>query len=261
MRRLWTCLFLACGPLLWADSPSPRFSAAFQTSYSGAYQDLYRDQVERVRLLIRQAQLEVSTRLGLLQYQEGFRYPLTVRFADNTPPNAENTLAYVHMVSANGSVGQEMVVNLSVFAEHSTDFDMVFYHEMTHAVLNDALELQDLMNVPHWVQEGLAVYVAGNGEAIVSQVAKHFRKSTVKNFVLDLDQTHGYMIYPQGYLVFKYLNDTYSVNAVEAFVRDLTQGKNAVAAIEDSANVPYDTFKQQLQEYSIDAYKNDALPD
>jgi len=226
MRRLLAGLLLASVSPGWADAPSPRFSAAFQTTYNGNYQDLYRDQVERVRLLIRQAQLEVSARLGLLQYQEGFRYPLTVRFADTAPPNVENALAYVHMVRTSEGYGQEMVVNLSVFAEHTTDFDTVFYHEMTHAVLDDALELRDLAKVPSWTQEGVAVYVAGNGDAIVSGVAKHFRKSHVQQLIQDLDQIHGYMIYPQGYLVFKYLHDKYSVNAVEAFVRDLTQGKN-----------------------------------
>jgi len=259
LRRL-SCLLLVSSTLLWADSP-PRFSAAFQTSYDGAYQDLYRDQVERVRLLIRQAQLEVSARLGLLQYREGFRYPLTVRFADSAPPGVENALAYVHMVQTSGGVGQEMVVNLSVFSAHATDFDTVFYHEMTHAVLDDALELKDLANVPRWVQEGLAVYVAGNGDTIVAEVAGRIRKSQAKELIQDLDQIHTYQIYPQGYLAFKYLNDKYSVNAVEAFVRDLTQGQSTMAAIEDSTSVSYATFKQQLQEYSLDIYKENARPD
>jgi len=260
MRRFLVCLFLVFSTTLWADS-QPRFSAAFQTSYDGAYQDLYRDQVERVRLLIRQAQLEVSARLGLLQYREGFRYPLTVRFADSAPAGVENALAYVHMVQTSEGLGQEMVVNLSEFAAHSTDFDTVFYHEMTHAVLNDALELKDLTEVPHWVQEGLAVYVAGNGDKIVSDVAGHYRKYQAKELIHDLDQIHSYLIYPQGYLAFKYLNDKYSVNAVEAFVRELTQGKSTATAIEDSTGVSYDTFKQQLQDYSLDIYKENARPD
>lgn len=259
LHRL-TCLLLAASTMLWAE-PSPRFSAAFQTSYDGAYQDLYRDQVERVRLLIRQAQLEVSARLGLLQYREGFRYPLTVRFADSAPAGVENALAYVQMVQTSTGYGQEMVVNLSEFASHATDFDTVFYHEMTHAVLDDALELKDLANVPHWVQEGLAVYVAGNGDTIVAEAAHHVRRSHAKDLIQDIDQIQSYQIYPQGYLAFKYLNDKYSVNAMEAFVRDLIQGKSARDAIEDSTGVSYDTFKQQLQEYSLDIYKENALPD
>ena len=35
------------------------------------------------------------------------------------------------------------------------DFDMVFYHEMTHVVMNDAVGGEASVKIPHWAQEGL----------------------------------------------------------------------------------------------------------
>src|SRR6266446_2267346 len=64
-------LLFTFSPCAWA-----RYQAALVKDYTGRHQDEYITQLDRVRLLARQAQVEVSARLGLIQYREGFEYPL-----------------------------------------------------------------------------------------------------------------------------------------------------------------------------------------
>lgn len=237
----------------------PRFEASFQTTYIGTHPDLFTQQQDRVRLLLHQAQLEISSQLGLLGYREGFRCPLTVRFDDTPRSGVEHALAYVQMVPTARGVGQELTINLDVMATSPIDFDKVFYHEMTHAVLNDSVILVYQKPLPSWVQEGLAVYIAGDGDERVRYVAQHVRKSQAHLLVRDL--TVPVLDYPRDYLAFKYMVMKQSINTLQAFVRDLTQGKTPEEAVEDSTGLSWDAYRQALQAFSLAEYEDNARPD
>jgi hypothetical protein len=239
--------------------PAPRFTASFQTSYDGRHADLYAQDVDRVRLLLRQAQLEISSQLGLLQYQEGFRCPLTVRFDDAPAAGVEFALAYVQPVPTVHGFGQELVVNLDVMAQHPGDFDRIFYHEMTHAILNDAVSSVYNRALPSWVQEGLAVYISGEGPDRVRALARHYRKSQVKAAVHDLQEP--ILDYARDYMAFKTMVDKQNINTLQTFVRDLTQGKLPEEAVEDSTGQSWDAFRQLVKDHTLEVYQTEALPD
>jgi hypothetical protein len=88
-------LLLAASPCAWA-----RYEAALVKDYTGRHQEEFVTQFDRVRLLARQAQVEASARLGLVQYHEGFTYPLLIRFEDGAPAGIENSLAYVRLLES-----------------------------------------------------------------------------------------------------------------------------------------------------------------
>src|SRR5882724_7851594 len=173
LRPLIIC-FVLC-PCAWA-----RYQAALVKDYTGRHQDEYIAQYDRVRLLARQAQVEVSARLGLIQYREGFEYPLFIRFVDGAPPGAESALAYVQLMQNNGAFAQQLVINLDATAASPMDFDKIFYHEMTHVVMNDAVGGEASEKIPHWVQEGLAQYVSEEGPDRVKEAAQQFKRSQVQ---------------------------------------------------------------------------------
>ena len=248
--------FISPAPCM-ADEP--RHAATFQTDYQGPYRDLFAQQAERIRLLVQQAQLEISSRLGLFQYREGFRLPLSVRFADVTQPGVEHALAYVHFTQSSSGLAQEMIVNLSVCAQNPADFDSIFYHEMTHAVILDALDPQKALAIPRWVHEGLAEYISGEGPARVRWIAQHFNRATVGQAVHSIDSPG--VDYAHAYLAIQYLEDKYSVNAVQGLVRDLIQGKNTQDAIEDVTGESYEEFRKHLQEYTLAVYQKEARSD
>ena len=242
-----------------AQEPTTRFPAALQATYTGSHPDLYAQEQDRVRILIRQAQLEISSQLGLLQYQEGFRCPLTVRFDDAPVQGLEHALAYVRPISTSRGFAQELVINLDVMAHAGNDFDQIFYHEMTHAVLNDAVISAYGRALPSWVQEGLAVYISGEGSERIRTLAQRYRKSQVKAAVRDLDAP--VLDYARDYAAFKYILDKHGINSLQAFVRNLVDGKSPNEAVEDATGLGWDAFKGRVADYTLDLYQAQARPD
>jgi len=246
----------ALSPCVWA-----RYQAALVKDYAGRHQEEYITQFDRVRLLVRQAQVEVSARLGLIQYKEGFQYPLLIRFDDGAPPGVEHALAYVQLMQNNGSFAQQLVVNLDATAVNPMDFDKIFYHEMTHAVLNDVVGGEASGKIPHWVQEGLAQYISEEGKDRVIEEAQSVKKSQAHFLLADLEGPYTARAYPQYYLAIEYLNEKHTVNAVQALVRNLILGKSTVDAVEDSTGLPWAKFQDEVREYSLKVFQDKARPD
>jgi hypothetical protein len=261
MSRIFLALvgsLLLCGASLRADS---RYTPTMDTNYHGTHPDLFAQQNDRVRLLVRQAQVEISSQLGLIQYQDGFYWPFSVRFDDTPARGVEHAIAYVMLVpSEHGGVAQQLVVNLDVWPSEGMDFDKVFYHEMTHAVLNDAIVTRTQKLLPSWVQEGLAVYIAGDGEWWVSRTAKMVHVSQIGYLIHDLRMERRSPDYAEDYLAFQLMKEKYSINALQAFVRELTEGKDPETAVEDSTGVSWDKFTKDLAEYQRRVYTPLALP-
>jgi hypothetical protein len=243
------------------DPATARIAATLTQEYHGAHQSEFTSQFDRVRLLVRQAQLEVSSRLGLIQYQEGFQYPMTIRFDDGAPEGVESALAYVQLQQSDKDFQQQLVINLDALTAHPMDFDTVFYHEMTHAVMNDAVGGEAAIKIPHWVQEGLAVYVSGEGDQRVKFLASHVHKSQASALLYPLGGPVYANAYPQYYLAIKYLLDTYSVNAVQGLVRDLIAGKSITDSIYDCTGLSWDAYQKNVHDYSLQKFKESAVPD
>ncbi len=241
-------------------TPSHRPASLSQT-YSGTHQTEFLIDYDRVRILVPLAQLEVSARLGLIQYREGFQYPIQIRFQDGLPPGLENALAYVQLKSSITGFVQELVINLDELIAHPMDFDTVFYHEMTHAVMNDAVGGEASLRIPHWLQEGLAIYVSGEGDARVKAAAEVLYKSQAPSLAFDLDGPVRGAAYPQYYLAVKYILDKYSINAVQGIARELIEGKTLEFAIQDNMALSPDQYKKEVQQYSLRIFKDIAKPD
>jgi len=263
-RSLLFLLLLSCSfaPLFFSSPAWARYQAELVSEYDGNHKDDFTAYFDRVRLLVNQAQLEDSVRLGLLQYHEGFEYPLVIHFQDGSPAGAEYALAYVQLLQTPYGFAQELVVNLdAISAGPKQDFDKIFYHEMTHAVLNDVVGGEASTKIPHWLQEGLAQYVSGEGDDRVTQAAQQYKKSQVQALLCDLNGAYTGNAYPQYYLAIKSLEDKHSVNAVQALVRELIEGKSVTDAVEDSTGMTWEKFQEEVREYSLNVLKDKAKPD
>ena len=243
------------------SSALARYPAALVKEYSGRHQEEFIVQFDRVRLLVRQAAVEASARLGLLQYREGFECPLIIRFDDGAPEGVEHALAYVRLAQNGRQFSQELVVNMDATAGTPLEFDKIFYHEMTHAVLNDAIGGEASLKIPHWVQEGLAQYVSEEGKDRVSQAAQSYRKSQVKALLWDLDGPYSAIAYPQYYLAIEYLHEKHSVNAVQALVSNLILGKSVVDTVEENTGLSWVRFQDEVRAYSLAVLQEKAKPD
>ena len=265
MRRpylsFWLLLPCSLAPVLLCCPAWARYEAALVKDYAGRHQEEFVTQFDRVRLLARQAQLEASARLGLMQYRQGFTNPLIIRFEEGAPSGIENALAYVRLLQSRAGFAQELVVNLDATAVSPVDFDTIFYHEMTHAVMNDAVGGEASAKIPHWVQEGLAQYVSGEGKSRVTQAAQGFKKSQVQALLYDLDGPYTGNAYPQYYLAIECLYEKHTVNAVQALVRDLILGKSVIEAIEDNTGLGWVKFQDEVRDYSLKVLQDKARPD
>jgi hypothetical protein len=243
-----------------AEEPA-RQAAVIDQDYQGKHPGEYAAQFDRVRLLVHQAQLEASSRLGLLQYREGFQFPITILFEDDAPLGLESSLAFVRFSKSAGHFEQQLVVNISELIAHPMDFDTVFYHEMTHAVLNDAAGGEATLKIPRWLQEGLAQYVSGEGDNRVELAAVSLHKSQAERLVFPLEgPTYG-NAYPQYYLAIKYLVEKHSVNAVQGLVREIIEGKSTQDAIRDLTGLTWEQYTRNVAHYSLSTFRDIALPD
>lgn len=250
-------LAIFCADAANADPSAERYPATLASDYHGRHPDEFAQQFDRVRLLVKQAQLEVSSRLGLIQYREGFQFPLAVRFEDGAPAGLESALAFVRLgQTTQGQFVQELVINLELLTQHPMDFDTVFYHEMTHAVLNDAVGGEATQRLPHWVQEGLAEYTSGEGEGRVKSAAAATAWQALPSLIWPLAGPYAGTAYPQYYLDVKYILDKGSINALQGFVRDLIAGQGPEDALRDTLGEDAASFEKGLQDYSLKAFQN-----
>jgi hypothetical protein len=265
------------GLALPAKAENQRHQATLMSDYQGVYQADFTAQFDRVRLLTQQAQLEISSRLGLIQYREGFQYPIVIRFQDGAPPGLENSLAYVSLmqvetqqnpaaataVSPAGTrvFKQELVVNLAEMARHSMEFDTVFYHEMTHAVMNDVVGGEAVVRIPRWLQEGLAMYISGEGDGRVKAAAEKLKRSQTIQLLHPLYGMPTAKAYPQYYLAVKYILDRHTINALQALVRNLVQGRDFELALQDAMGLGSTEFQRQVHAYSKTTFEGIAIPD
>lgn len=238
-----------------------RQPATLIREYKGAYPDQFNAQYDQIRLWVRQAQLEVSSQLGLLQYQEGFRYPLEIRFEDGAPAHAEHTLAYVGLGRNKDEFFQVLVINIAACAKNAIGLQSVFFHEMTHAVMNDAVGGQSAARLPRWLHEGLAQFIAGDGEMRLKELTKTYRKAYFLNFGFDLDSPEASFAYPEYYLGVKYIHEKRGITALQTLVRNLIAGQPYHRALQDALNQDPAAFKQSVREYSQRYFNDRALPD
>lgn len=251
---------LAVTVLVGVPARAVRHEAVLQDSYQGTRPADYTHIRDRVERLVKQAQLDVSVALGLIQYKEGFQYPLHIRFEDAPPAGQglENTLAYVQLGRMNEDFAQQLVIHLAELSGSAgpswVDAERVFYHEMTHVVLNDAVGGDASLRLPLWVQEGYAQFVAKEGESRLREAGAAFRKQDIREMRFDVRRPYRPLAYPQYYLAIRYLNDKHSINAVQALIRHLIEGRPLEEAVRESAGLSFDAFLANVNRYTQDTF-------
>ena len=79
-------LFLSISVLApFQEAGAARQEAVISQTYRGSHPETHAAFYDQVRLWVQQAPLEISSQLGLILYQSGFHYPMTIRFDDGAP--------------------------------------------------------------------------------------------------------------------------------------------------------------------------------
>jgi hypothetical protein len=113
--------------------------------------------------------IDMAVRLGL-NFQDGWHYPLTIRFVDGMAYGSENILASVELASDEINGAQQFLnINLTAYAKENFNFKSVFAHELVHAMLTDEIGPDASYSLPVWFHEGIAVYGAEGGGRDISK--------------------------------------------------------------------------------------------
>src|SRR4051812_16419081 len=104
-------LGLAAAPLH-AETAANGYAPKVTNKYAGGFPDDFPVELQTVQSLLSPIKLDVSSKLGLLQYQETFQHPVSLRFDDGAPAISENPFFYIQPGPADKPFSQELVVNV-----------------------------------------------------------------------------------------------------------------------------------------------------
>lgn len=217
-------------------------------NYSGAYPQTFQKLKWQVPILMRQTMINLSVKLGM-NYQEGWQYPIQIRFLDGAPGGAENILAFVQIgTTGDGQFVQQLGINLAAYEKEEFNFEKTFAHELVHAMLNDAIGGEAAVVFPVWLHEGLAVYGAGQGEAVVKAYTYQFSGYAEGKLINGLEGPHGALDYAEDYLALKYMYEKHGPNSLHNFVREVIYRKGDVpGAIQYTCFESWDKFQENAR--------------
>ncbi len=211
--------------------------------------------MNEVPILMRQTLIDIAGKTGL-NFQDGWSFPMTVGFTDEVPWGSESVLAYVQLMRTPAGMEQELRINLKAYGDRNFDFEKVFAHELTHAMLNDALAGTASTVMPVWFHEGLAVYAAGQGEQMLRSYVYANSGFAAERLLNGLDGPHGALDYAEDYLAFEYIHSRYGINGVHAFVREVINRKGDIlTALDYSLHESWEDFNAHIKEFGREKIK------
>jgi hypothetical protein len=242
-------LFVFSQPPLFSDETT-RVPYELNESYQGVHQASFQKLRWEVPSLVRQTMIDLSVRLGL-DFNEGWRYPLTIGFIDGAPFGVENILAYVQLSSNETGIIQTLNINLEAYDRESFDFKKVFAHEMVHAMLNDQLGAEAAMVFPVWLHEGLAVYGSNQGESMVLSYVSQLGGSAERRILTGLEGSHGGYDYAEDYLALKYLVSKHGQNCLHNFLKEVVRRQGDIpGALKYTCFETWDDFQKNAMVFS-----------
>jgi hypothetical protein len=277
MKQSW--ILLACitsGPALLAIA-GPRPPAVISMDYAGNRRLDFPPLADRVRLRVTEAPTRIATRIGLVQYQAGFQYPLTVRFVDKIrladdefePRDLGNAPALLRFLpDKEGAYRQDLYLNPNVYFERPEIFDRILDRQLTFVVINEAMGPESL-NLPSWIRQGLATYVVGNGDELVGRAVQQELEQAradygktlpqgtrikPRRFLQDLEGEFTSQSQSQYFLAIRYIELQNGTSGLQNFVRYLVEGKSVNDALTYSISMDLDTFKQNVRTYSLQVF-------
>ncbi len=231
-------------------------SAVISDRYSGGFQYVFPQELDLVRSYASTLQPEIAAQLGLPN-SRGFEHPVLVRFTDGAPALSENPYFYVVAKSSGTAFVQEIVGNVDAFARRSRkpdpgfrDFQGGFRYALAKAMLND-LAAGKGDTTPLWFQEGVAVYAAGNGDALLrSVVHEALEEHEDEGFEGELDSPGPFLSHrdlAQYYLAVNYIA---SLGSLRSFVSHIVSGDSELDATIHTFGFDWPTLQAKIRVYS-----------
>ncbi len=243
-------------------------SIRFQESYAGIHQAEFSDLLSQVKTILPAALAYITGQWGL---PNTLHSPLTVTITDVPSANAGRPLAaYVRSVRYGNELRQVLVVDLQHHLLYpGENIDNLLYHEMAHAILQDAVAGPTAAGIPQWFNEGLAQSVTTEGRDRTADDYKQWGHSDARAVICDLNGNvdafyHGeynFGCYTQYYLAVQRLIVLGGKDTVVKIIAALHAGAPLPEVVQQVASLDWVGLQSDIQQYTRDIFAgNKPIP-
>lgn len=151
--------------------------------------------------------------------------------------------------------------HIDIFAEYflsgDSDLEVVLRHELVHAVMRARMGGAKYQALPHWVREGLAVHIAGEGR-------HHLRRTLLAREDVDalmtglMGRQRSLVMYPYAWLAVEYLRLEGGPDAVCVFARGLMDGRHPRALTRELTGKRWKPFLGALRGHARKRIEEEA---
>jgi hypothetical protein len=256
-----TCIvLLLMGLMGGVCSPLPADEAApihYVESYAGPHVNEFNDVLGQVKSIVPAALAYITGQWGL---PNTLHYPMIVRVID-APSNIPGrpVAAYVRSFTTAGDLRQELGVDLQHHILYpGENLENVLYHEMAHAVLQDAVTSPSAAGIPQWFNEGLAQSVTTEGHDRTQEDFKHYGHTDSPAILCDLNGNidafyHGeynFGCYTQFYLAVQRLLARGGKDTLPKVITGLHNGIPLPVLIGQVTPLDWPAFQRDVEQYT-----------
>ena len=237
----------------------------FEESYAGSHSAEFAQLLDQVKVIVPGALAYIT---GQWNLPNTLHYPLIV-IVTETPPNlpAGAAAAYVRSVTAGGALRQTLIVDLGYHLLYPAEnLDDLLYHEMAHAVLQDAVTSPNAAGISQWFNEGLAQSITREGHDRTAEDFKRFGHSDARAISCDLNGHvdtfyHGeynFGCYTYFYLTVQRLIQRGGKDTVVKMIAGLHDGRPLPDLIAQLTRLDWPAFQQDAEQYARDVFAGNA---
>jgi len=243
-------------------------SIHFSESYAGAHPVEFADLLGKAKMIVPDALAYIT---GQWNLPNTLHSPLIVIVTDN-PPNipAGASAAYVRSVIVGGTLRQTLILDLLHYRTYPTEnLEQLVYHEMAHAVLQDAVVSPSSVGIPQWFNEGLAQSVTSEGHDRTAEDFKRYGHSDASAILCDLNGQvdtfyHGeynFGCYTEFYLAVQRLIALGGKDTLVTIFAGLHNGVPLPQLVAQTTHLDWAAFQQDIHHYTQDVFSgNQPIP-
>jgi hypothetical protein len=244
----------------------------FVEGYAGPHRAEFTDLLGQVQAIVPSALAYIT---GQWNLPNTLHHPLIVLITDN-PADIPKDMptrpvsAYVRAVTSGDVLRQELIVDLQHHLMYPGEkLDDILYHEMAHAVLQDAVTGPAAAGIPQWFNEGLAQSVTTEGHDRTVEDYKQYGHSDAHAVLCDLNGHvdtfyHGeynFGCYTQYYLAVQRLVSLGGKDTVVKAITGLHNGTPLPLIIGQVTGLDWPTFQDNIRQYTQDVFAgNKPIP-
>lgn len=247
----------SCRPVAADDAVSIQFVEA----YAGAHPTEFNDLMGQAKSLVPSALAYITDQWGL---PNTLHYPLIVRVVDaGSKIPGRPVAAYVRSYRYGDELRQELDVELEHHLMYPGEkIDDILYHEMAHAVLQDAVTSPTAAGIPQWFNEGLAQSVTTEGHDRTLQDFNRYGHTDAHAVLCDLNGNvdvfyHGeynFGCYTQFYLAVQRFLQKGGKDALAKTIAGLRNGTPLPQLIGQVTPLDWPAFQRDVEQYTRDVF-------